>query len=61
MSRSKIDGSGVSQGGRTNSLSKRAKKGKLTTIERTCPACNHHKALSTISKIKCSKCGHRHR
>jgi len=40
--------------------SKRAAKGNLEVIRRNCPHCNHHKALKTITKIKCSRCKREH-
>jgi ribosomal protein L37AE/L43A len=41
---------------RTNSFSKRAARGKLDVIRRDCPFCGHHKALRSVTLIKCSRC-----
>ena len=47
----------ISNSTRTGSSSKRALKGGLEVIYRTCPHCNHHKAfVNTSGTIKCSKC-----
>lgn len=44
-------------GNRRQNFSKRAEKGDLAVVKKTCPYCHHNKVFGTTSgKFKCCKC-----
>jgi len=46
------------RGDKRTAFSRRAEKGDLTVLKKTCPNCHHHKIFGTsVGKYKCCKCG----
>jgi len=46
------------RGNKRSHFSRRAEKGTLTTLKKTCPKCHHKKIFGTLEgKYKCCKCG----